>query len=71
MFLVLLSNDRPVLGPWVNTVRQNIVASTIVWSLVLLSMALTTAVFFPNLSTTTLEIGLGSAPRPASSSAPS
>jgi len=59
VFLVLLCNDRPVLGPWVNTVRQNILAWTIVWSLVLLSMALTAAVFFPNLSTATLEIGLG------------
>jgi len=59
VFLVLLCNDRPVLGPWVNTVRQNIVAWTIVWSLVLLSLALTAAVFFPNLSTGTLETGFG------------
>src|ERR1700721_29630 len=41
VFLVLLCNDRVVLGPWVNTVRQNIVAWVIVWSLVLLSLALT------------------------------
>jgi hypothetical protein len=59
VFLVLLCNDRPVLGPWVNSVRQNIVAWTIVWSLVLLSLALTAAVFFPDLSTTTLETGFG------------
>jgi NRAMP (natural resistance-associated macrophage protein)-like metal ion transporter len=59
VFLVLLCNDKAVLGPWVNTARQNIVAGIIVWSLVLLSLALTAATFFPNLSTTTLEIGFG------------
>ena len=58
VFLVLLCNDRAVLGPWVNTVRQNIVAWTIVWSLVLLSLALTATTFFPGLSTTTIEGGL-------------
>jgi Mn2+/Fe2+ NRAMP family transporter len=59
VFLVLLCNDRPVLGPWVNTVRQNILAWTIVWSLLLLSLALTAATFFPNMSAAMLEIGLG------------
>jgi Mn2+/Fe2+ NRAMP family transporter len=58
VFLVLLCNDRAVLGPWVNTVRQNIVAWIIVWSLVLLSLALTATTFFPGLSTTTIEAGL-------------
>ena len=58
VFLVLLCNDRAVLGPWVNTVRQNIVAWTIVWSLVLLSLALTATTFFPGLSTATIEAGL-------------
>ena len=59
VFLVLLCNDKPVLGPWVNSLRQNIVAGVIVWSLVLLSLALTAATFFPNLSTTTLKVGFG------------
>jgi hypothetical protein len=58
VFLVLLCNDRAVLGPWVNSVRQNILAWTVVWSLVLLSLALTAATFFPGLSTATLESGL-------------
>lgn len=58
VFLVLLCNDRAVLGPWVNTVRQNIIAWTIVWCLVLLSLALTAATFFPDLSTATLKEGL-------------
>ena len=47
VFLVLLCNDRAVLGPWVNTVRQNIVAWAIVWSLVLLSLALTATTLLP------------------------
>lgn len=55
---MLLCNDRAVLGPWVNTVRQNIVAWTIVWCLVLLSLALTATTFFPDLSTATIETGL-------------
>lgn len=58
VFLVLLCNDRAVLGPWVNTMRQNIIAWTIVWCLVLLSLALTAATFFPGFSTGTIETGL-------------
>ncbi|ORV98882.1 manganese transporter [Mycobacterium lacus] len=58
VFLVLLCNDRAVLGPWVNTVRQNIIAWTVVWCLVLLSLALTATTFFPDLSTATIEVGL-------------
>lgn len=58
VFLVLLCNDRDLMGPWVNTLRQNVVAWSIVWALVLLSLALTAATFFPSLSTATLENGL-------------
>jgi len=58
VFLVLLCNDGAVLGPWVNTVRQNIIAWAIVWSLVLLSLALTATTFFPGLSTAVIEAGL-------------
>ncbi|WP_418003558.1 NRAMP family divalent metal transporter [Mycobacterium sp. PDNC021] len=59
VFLVLLCNDRAVLGPWVNTMRQNIMAGVIVWALVLLSLALTAATFFPNLTAAQLEWGFG------------
>ncbi|MFI5779733.1 NRAMP family divalent metal transporter [Nocardia sp. NPDC051570] len=59
VFLVLLCNDKAVLGPWVNTARQNIVAGVIVWSLVLLSLALTAATFFPELSTASLQLFFG------------
>ncbi|BAX90407.1 NRAMP family divalent metal transporter [Mycobacterium shigaense] len=57
VFLVLLCNDRAILGPWVNTLRQNIVAWIIVWSLVLLSLALTATTLFSNLSTAVIEAG--------------
>ncbi|MFJ9846708.1 NRAMP family divalent metal transporter [Kitasatospora sp. NPDC101155] len=57
VFLVLLCNDRPVLGPWVNTTKQNVTAGVIVWVLVLLSLALTAATFFPDLTTTQLACG--------------
>jgi Mn2+/Fe2+ NRAMP family transporter len=59
VFLVLLCNDRPVMGPWVNSFRQNALAWMIVWSLVVLSLMLTAVTFFPNLSTATLVTGLG------------
>ncbi|MEV7027635.1 divalent metal cation transporter [Kitasatospora sp. NPDC093558] len=57
VFLVLLCNDRPALGPWANTVKQNVAAGVIVWVLVLLSLALTAATFFPDLTTTQLAWG--------------
>src|SRR6202000_3426117 len=58
VFLVLLCTDRAVLVPWVNTMRQNIIAWSIVWLLVLLSLALKATTFFPRLSTAPLEQGL-------------
>ncbi|MBO0863822.1 MAG: divalent metal cation transporter [Mycobacterium sp.] len=59
VFLVLLCNDRPVLGPWANTFRQNALAWMIVWSLMVLSLMLTAVTLFPNLSTVTIASGLG------------
>jgi Mn2+/Fe2+ NRAMP family transporter len=57
VFLVVLCNDRPVLGPWANTFRQNAFAWTIVWSLLVLSLLLTAVTFFPGLSTATTLVG--------------
>jgi Mn2+/Fe2+ NRAMP family transporter len=59
VFLVLLCNDRPVLGPWANTFRHNALAWMIVWSLVVLSVMLTAVTLFPSLPTATLVGGLG------------
>jgi Mn2+/Fe2+ NRAMP family transporter len=59
VFLVLLCNDRAVLGPWVNRTGHNIVVGVVVWVLLLLSFASGASTLFPELSATTLEIGLG------------
>ena len=58
VFLVLLCNDRSVMGPWVNSFRQNTLAWLIVWSLLILSLMLTAVTFFPKLSTATMISGL-------------
>lgn len=58
VFLMLLANDRPVLGPWVNGPWQNAITGVIVWCMVALSLATTATYFFPNLSLTLLDAGL-------------
>ena len=47
VFLLLLCNDRQVLGPWVNGLAQNIFTSIIIAILVILSLVLTAGVLFP------------------------
>lgn len=47
VFLLLLCNDAAVLGPWVNSRRQNVLATIIVGVLVLLSLILTVTTVFP------------------------
>jgi NRAMP (natural resistance-associated macrophage protein)-like metal ion transporter len=50
VFLLLLCNDKAVLGPWVNGRKLNALASIIVWVLVLLSLVLTASVVLPNIT---------------------
>ncbi|MDP9107551.1 MAG: divalent metal cation transporter, partial [Pseudomonadota bacterium] len=50
VFLLLLCNDREVLGPWVNGRKLNILTALIVGILVMLSIILTSAVLFPDIS---------------------
>jgi NRAMP (natural resistance-associated macrophage protein)-like metal ion transporter len=59
MFLLLLCNDREVLGPWVNSLWLNVLATVIVSVLLLLSLILMTTTLFPtiNVTTTTLVGG--------------
>jgi hypothetical protein len=59
VFLVLLCNDRAVLGPWVNKAWLNAVAGVIIGVLVLLSLVLTAATLFPHLSGGQLAALLG------------
>jgi Mn2+/Fe2+ NRAMP family transporter len=50
VFLLLLCNDKTVLGPWVNTPGQNLFTGAIVVVLVMLSSILTLSVLFPGIS---------------------
>src|SRR3979411_1820384 len=59
VFLVLLCNDRAVLGPWVNKPWLNVVATIIVSALLLLSLVLVVSTIFPNVNVTTLITVLG------------
>jgi len=51
VFLLLLSNDRAVLGPWTNTHRVNIFTGVVIAVLVMLSVILTASVVFPSMGT--------------------
>jgi hypothetical protein len=59
VFLLLLCNDREVLGPWVNRPWLNVVASLIVSVLLLLSGILMTTTVFPSLNIVSIATGLG------------
>ncbi|MEV0629492.1 NRAMP family divalent metal transporter [Nonomuraea wenchangensis] len=50
VFLLLLCNDRQVLGPWVNGRATNLFTSLVVGVLVTLSIVLTVAVLFPGIT---------------------
>ena len=47
VFLLLLCNDKAVLGPWVNGRKLNVFTGAIIWVLVVLSIILTASVLFP------------------------
>jgi Mn2+/Fe2+ NRAMP family transporter len=59
VFLVLLCNDRTVLGPWVNRPWLNAVAALIVGLLVMLSLILAAVTLFPDLDANLLTGVLG------------
>jgi Mn2+/Fe2+ NRAMP family transporter len=50
IYLLLLCNDRQVLGPWVNGSKTNAFTGTVVAVLVALSVILTASVLFPTIS---------------------
>jgi Mn2+/Fe2+ NRAMP family transporter len=50
VFLLLLCNDKEVLGPWVNDRRTNLFTSAVVAILVSLSVILTASVLFPSIN---------------------
>jgi NRAMP (natural resistance-associated macrophage protein)-like metal ion transporter len=57
VFLLLLCNDREVLGPWRNASWLNVLASVIVATLVLLSLILMATTVFPNIDVTAVSLG--------------
>lgn len=50
VFLLLLCNDRAVLGPWVNSAKLNVFTGAVIWVLVMLSIVLTASVLYPDIS---------------------
>ena len=61
VFLLLLCNDKAVLGPWVNGRWLNLFTGAVIAVLVLLSIILTASVLYPNMGETAilciLEVG--------------
>ena len=52
VFLVLLSNDKAVLGPWSNSPAQNWVCGVLVWAVTTFSLAPLVTTFFPDVTLT-------------------
>ena len=62
VFLLLLCNDKAVLGPWVNSRRLNFFTAAVIAVLVVLSVILTSAVLFPDITDAQiLEVLVGGA----------
>jgi Mn2+/Fe2+ NRAMP family transporter len=59
VYLLLLCNDREVLGPWVNGRRTNLFTGTVVTVLVALSLILTASVLDPGLTARQIVFILG------------
>ena len=50
VFLLLLCNDRQVLGPWANGRKTNVFTSAVIAVLITLSLVLTASVLFPRIT---------------------
>ena len=61
VFLLLLCNDRAVLGPWANRPWLNVVATLILGVLLMLSAILVVTTVFPSVDVTLLLLGLSAA----------
>lgn len=59
VFLLLLCNDKAVLGPWINGRWMNLFTGTVIGILVMLSIILTASVLYPDMSETTILSILG------------
>lgn len=59
VFLLLLCNDSQVLGPWVNGRNMNVFTAAVIAVLVMLSIVLTAAVVYPDITSTAILTILG------------
>ena len=59
VFLLLLCNDRDVLGPWINRPWLNVVATVIVSILLMMSLVLMVTTLFSQVDVTVLALVLG------------
>ncbi len=59
VFLLLLCNDKEVLGPWRNGPWLNLFTGAVIGVLVILSMILTASVLFPDLSSNSILAFMG------------
>jgi Mn2+/Fe2+ NRAMP family transporter len=57
-FLLLLCNDRHLMGPWVNSHRLNVVSAVIIGALLVLSCTLLITTVFPSSDTTRVLVGV-------------
>jgi NRAMP (natural resistance-associated macrophage protein)-like metal ion transporter len=58
VFLMLLCNDKPVLGPWVNNRWVNYFTGAIIAVLIILSVILTVSVLFPDATNAQVILGI-------------
>ncbi|MCW2930499.1 MAG: Mn2+ or Fe2+ transporter, partial [Actinomycetia bacterium] len=55
VFLLMLCNDRSVLGPWANGRKTNVFTGAVIAVLITLSMVLTASVLFPAITAGQIE----------------
>ncbi len=58
VFLLLLCNDKAVLGPWSNTRAMNLFTGAVIAALVMLSIILTASVLFPEATNETVMLSI-------------
>jgi Mn2+/Fe2+ NRAMP family transporter len=59
VFLTLLANDKPILGPWTNSTAQNWIAGIITWIVLTFSLAPLVTTFWPVITLKQSFYGLG------------
>jgi Mn2+/Fe2+ NRAMP family transporter len=60
VFLLMLCNDKAVLGPWVNSAKTNAFTGAVITVLISLSVVLTASVVFPRITASAIFLIMGS-----------